>query len=87
MASRMYFAWRMFETARAQDERNLTSIGRARARNSSNPLRDLPEAEFKRRYRLPKAAVRFLCRELRQLAGLKSSQRVPLEDKVMYQYF
>lgn len=83
MASRIFFAWRMFETARAQEERNLMSSVRAKARKSSNPLRDLPGAEFKRRYRLPKKAVRFLCRELRRLTGLKSSQRVTLEEKVI----
>lgn len=82
MASRYFFAWRMFARARARDERNNMASVRARTRISTNPQFDITDTEFRRRYRLPKKVFEFLCKELKTLTDLKPSQRVTLETKV-----
>lgn len=46
------------------------------------PLFHLTETQFKHRYRLSKKVFKFLCRELRRLTNLRSSQSVSLEHKV-----
>lgn len=63
MSERLYYANRMmFEEDRA---RNLLEM-RASLRVSFDPVEDLPETEFRMRYRLSKEAFAFLCEELRQ---------------------
>lgn len=84
MAGRYFFAWRMFESAKKQDERNYMACVRARARTSSDPLTELTEGEFMKRYRLTKKAFKYLCQQLKRVSGLKASQRVSLETKVRH---
>lgn len=78
MSARYYLAWRMVEEERARNLREM----RASLRESYNAFDDLPETEFRKRYRLSKAAFIFLCEELRQHSALKSSLQVSLELKV-----
>lgn len=82
MAARIFFAWRMFAAAKAQDDREYNTKKEAKARACSKPLKQLTETQFKSRYRLTKQKFKELCRELRQLTNLRSSQRVSLEHKV-----
>lgn len=62
-------AWNMLTAAQAQDERNFN--------NNNNIF-----IEFRNRYRLSKKTYRILCKQLRQLTSLRSTQRVTLEVKV-----
>lgn len=78
MSSRYFLAWRWTEEQRARKLREI----QARQRESFDPIKDLPESEFRKQYRLSKDAFLFLCEELRQRTNLRSTQRVSLELKV-----
>lgn len=54
---------------------------RALQRKTTNLL-ELPETEFKNRFRLTKEAFIFLCGELRQHTSLRSTKRISIELKV-----
>lgn len=86
MTGRFFFGWKMVAAAKAQDERNYNSTVEARARASINPLIDLTERQFIDRYRLSKKLFKTLCKDLRRLTNLRSSQRVSLEHKVCILY-
>ncbi|XP_048482845.1 putative nuclease HARBI1 isoform X1 [Plutella xylostella] len=81
MAARSYFAWLLLKKEQPQD-RSYTRV-RAKARASSNPLKYLSDNEFKNRYRLSKISFKRLCMDLRRHGGLRSTQRVKLEEKVL----
>ncbi|CAH2095445.1 unnamed protein product [Euphydryas editha] len=87
MAGRFFFAWRMLAAAQAQDNHNYTATRNARARASFEPLIDLTERQFRARYRLSKKVFKYLCRELRRLTNLRSSQRVSMQHKVLTALF
>ncbi|CAK1582363.1 unnamed protein product [Parnassius mnemosyne] len=77
----------MFAAAKAQDDRNYNANVERRARASFNPLLHLTGKQFKDRYRISKKVFKFLCKELRSLTNLRSSQRVSLEHKVLTALF
>lgn len=68
--------------AKAQDDRDYNARREARARASFKPLEQLTERQFKDRYRLSKRNFKILCKELRRLTNIRSTQRVSLEHKV-----
>lgn len=75
ITGRFVFAWKMLLAAQIQDEYNDLRRKRAALRRMCDPF-ELGETELRKRYRLSKGAVLHLCKKLKQVTDLKSTQRL-----------